>query len=102
MRTVILTFFALLAAAGVQAKTLVVYYSYTNNVERIVNELRSKIDADVLEIEPAQKGLDYAANNYAIGSEQIAAIRNKPDDAAAYPAIPRTSTSRAAQPPPRM
>lgn len=40
MRTVILTFFALLAAAGVQAKTLVVYYSYTNNVERVVDALR--------------------------------------------------------------
>ena len=87
MKTVISTLFALLVAAGVQAKTLVVYYSYTNNVERIVNELRTKIDADVLEIEPAQKGLDYAANNYAIGSEQIAAIRNNPDDAASYPAI---------------
>lgn len=87
MKTIISTLFALLVAAGVQAKTLVVYYSYTNNVERIVNELRTKIDADVLEIEPAQKGLDYAANNYAIGSEQIAAIRNNPDDAASYPAI---------------
>ena len=87
MRTAIITIFALLAAASVQARTLVVYYSYTNNVERIVNELRTKIDADVLEIEPAQKGLDYAANNYAIGSEQIAAIRNNPDDAASYPAI---------------
>lgn len=87
MKTVISTLFALLVAAGLQAKTLVVYYSYTNNVERIVNELRTKIDADVLEIEPAQKGLDYAANNYAIGSEQIAAIRNNPDDAASYPAI---------------
>lgn len=87
MRTAIITIFALLAAASVQAKTLVVYYSYTNNVERIVEALRTKIDADILEIEPAQKGLDYAANNYAIGSEQIAAIRNNPDDAASYPAI---------------
>ena len=38
-------------------------------------------------MEPAQKGLDYEANNYAIGSEQIAAIRANPDDAASYPAI---------------
>ena len=87
MRTVIFTIFALLAATGMQAKTLVVYYSYTNNIGRIVDELRKKIDADVLEIEPAQKGLDYAADNYAIGSAQIAAIRNNPDDESSYPAI---------------
>lgn len=87
MRTVIFIILAIITTASVKAKTLVVYYSYTNNVERIVNELRSKIDADVLEIEPAQKGLDYAANNYAIGSAQIAAIRNNPDDVASYPAI---------------
>lgn len=87
MRTIIITIFALLATVSVQAKTLVVYYSYTNNVERIVDALLTKIDADILEIEPAQKGLDYAADNYAIGSAQIAAIRNNPDDAASYPAI---------------
>lgn len=87
MRTVIFIILAMITAASVKAKTLVLYYSYTNNVERIVNELRSKIDADVLEIEPAQKGLDYAANNYAIGSAQIAAIRNNPDDMTSYPAI---------------
>ena len=87
MRTVIFIILAMITTASVKAKTLVVYYSYTNNVERIVNELRSKIDADVLEIEPAQKGLDYAANNYAIGSAQIAAIRNNPDDITSYPAI---------------
>lgn len=70
-----------------QAKTLVVYYSYTNNVNRIVTELTRKIEADVVRVEPAEKGLDYAANNYAIGSAQIAAIRNNPNDAASYPAI---------------
>ncbi|MDE6532986.1 MAG: hypothetical protein K2M27_05580 [Muribaculaceae bacterium] len=63
MRTIIFTIFALLAATGMQAKTLVVYYSYTNNIGRIVDELRTKIDADVLEIEPAQKGLDYNVIN---------------------------------------
>ena len=77
----------LLAATASNAKTLIVYYSYTNNVERVVNELRTQIDADVVEIQPAEKGLDYAANNYAIGSEQIAAIRSNPDDASSYPAI---------------
>ncbi len=69
------------------AKTLVVYYSYTNNVHNIVTALTGQIDADVVIIEPAEKGLDYAANNYAIGSAQIAAIRNNPDDPASYPAI---------------
>lgn len=71
-------------AAG---KTLVVYYSYTNNVHTIVSDLLTQIEADAVRIEPAEKGLDYAANNYAIGSAQIAAIRNNPDDASAYPAI---------------
>ena len=40
-----------------------------------------------MRVEPAEKGLYYAANNYAIGSAQISAIRNNPDDAASYPAI---------------
>ena len=70
-----------------QAKTLVVYYSYTNNVNRIVTELTRQIDADVIRVQPAEKGLDYAADNYAIGSAQIAAIRDNPDDASSYPAI---------------
>ena len=56
-------------------------------MERIVNELCTQIEADVIEVEPAEKGLDYAANNYAIGSAQIAAIRENPDDANSYPAI---------------
>lgn len=68
-------------------KTLIAYYSYTNNVKRIVTELRSQIDADVVEIEPAEKGLDYAANNYALGTALLNAIRNNPGDASSYPAI---------------
>ncbi len=88
MRKYILAIMTLIAmSATINARTLVVYYSYTNNVERIVNELKTQIDCDVAEIEPAEKGLDYAANNYAIGSAQIAAIRNNPDDASSYPAI---------------
>ncbi len=78
---------AVAMALAAQAKTLVVYYSYTNNVARIVGELTSQIEADVIRVEPAEKGLDYAADNYAIGSAQIAAIRNNPDDIASYPAI---------------
>ena len=76
-----------MAVFAVNAKTLVVYYSYTNNVNSVVTELTKQIDADVVRIEPAEKGLDYAANNYAIGSAQIAAIRNNPNDASSYPAI---------------
>lgn len=70
-----------------QAKTLVAYYSYTNNVERIVNALRQQITCDVVEIEPAEKGLDYAANNYALGTQLLNAIRNHPNEASSYPAI---------------
>lgn len=77
----------ILGTMAAEARTLIVYYSYTNNVERIVKELRTQIEADVVEIQPAEKGLDYAANNYAIGSAQISAIRNNPADASSYPAI---------------
>lgn len=87
MKKLIFTLMAVFSVLAVNAKTLVVYYSYTNNVERVVTELRNQIDADVIEIEPAEKGLDYAANNYAIGSALISAIRNNPDDASSYPAI---------------
>ena len=66
---------------------LVVYYSYTNNTHTIVTDLLTQIEADVVRIEPADKGLDYAANNYAIGSALIAAIRENPNDASSYPAI---------------
>ena len=69
------------------AKMLVAYYSYTNNVERIVAALSSQIEADVVEIEPAEKGLDYSANNYALGTELLTAIRDNPADASSYPEI---------------
>ena len=68
-------------------KTLIVYYSFTNNVHTIVSDLQTQIEADVVRVEPAGEGLDYAANNYAIGSALIQAIRNQPNDAASYPAI---------------
>ena len=68
-------------------KTLVVYYSFTGNCKTLAAVLAGYAGADVLEIQPAQEGLDYAANNYAIGSSLIAAIREKPNDPASYPAI---------------
>lgn len=91
----ILILVAVFSVIAVNAKTLIVYYSYTNNVERIVTELSKQIEADVVEIEPAEKGLDYAANNYAIGSALISAIRNNPEDASSYPAIDPVSVNLA-------
>ena len=64
-------------------KTLIVYYSFTNNVHTIVSDLQTQIEADVVRVEPAEEGLDYAA----IGSALIQAIRNNPNDAASYPEI---------------
>ena len=87
MKKLMMAMAILLAAFAVNAKTLVVYYSYTNNVNSIVDELTRQIEADIVRVEPAEKGLDYAANNYAIGSAQIAAIRSNPNDASSYPAI---------------
>lgn len=84
-----------LSAASLQAKTLIVYYSYTNNVHRIVTDLQTQIEADVLRVEPAEEGLDYAADNYALGSALIAAIRNDPDNPASYPAIKTTADNLA-------
>lgn len=93
MKKTILIFGLLLCAMISSAKTLIVYYSYTNNVEKIVTELRSQIEADVIEIEPAEKGLDYAANNYEIGSAQISAIRQNPTEASSYPGIDPVSVN---------
>lgn len=87
MKRILLSFAVIISAIALQAKTLVVYYSYTSNVHSIVTELTKQIDADVVRIEPAEKGLDYAANNYAIGSALISAIRSNPDDASSYPEI---------------
>ena len=69
------------------SKTLVVYYSYTGNCRAIVTSLTEQIEADVLEILPAEEGLKYDADNYKIGSALISAIREKPNDAASYPGI---------------
>ena len=68
-------------------KTLVVYYSYTGNCREIVNTLTSQIEADMLEIQPAEKGLKYEANNYALGTQLLNAIKANPNDASSYPAI---------------
>ena len=72
---------------AMSAKTLVAYYSYTGNCKDIATELVSQISADVLEIQPKEKGIKYEANNYAIGTELLDAINAAPDNAASYPEI---------------
>ena len=78
---------------GATAKNLVVYYSYTNNCREIVTTLTNQIQADVLEIQPAEKGLKYEANGYALGTQLLNAIKADPNDASSYPAIDPVSTS---------
>ena len=75
------------AAMQEAGKTLVVYYSYTNNCHEIVTSLTSQIQADVMRIEPADKTQKYEADNYAIGTALLNAIKDNPNDAASYPAI---------------
>ena len=75
------------------AKTLVVYYSYTGNCREIVTTLTSQMEADVLEIQPAEKGLKYEADNYALGKQLLNAIKANPNDASSYPAIDPVETS---------
>ena len=74
-------------------KTLIVYYSYTGNCREIVNSLTAQIEADVLEIQPAEKELQYEANNYALGTQLMNAIKTNPNDASSYPAIDPVSVS---------
>lgn len=74
-------------------KTLVVYYSYTGSCRDIVTTLTSQISADVVEIRPAEKGLHYEANGYALGTQLLNAIKANPNDAKSYPAIDPVTTS---------
>lgn len=90
MKKLISALVAIFTITSIQAKTLIVYYSYTNNVHRIVSDLKTQIDADIIRIEPAEEGLDYAANNYALGSALIDAIRKAPNNPESYPDIKTT------------
>ena len=78
-------------------KTLVVYYSYTNNCHEIVTSLTSQIQADVMRIEPADKTQKYEANNYAIGTALLNAIKAAPNEAASYPTIDPVSVTDLSQ-----
>ncbi len=82
-----------LLSTSAASKTLVVYYSYTNYCREIVATLTSQIQADVLEIQPAEKGLKYDANGYALGTQLLNAIKGAPDKAGSYPAIDPVTTS---------
>ena len=75
------------ASADEAGKTLAVYYSYTGNSRQIVESLSAQIDVDVMEIVPAEKGLQYDANNYALGTQLLNAINAAPNDPDSYPAI---------------
>ena len=82
-----------LLSTSASSKTLVVYYSYTGNCLEIVTTLTSQIEADVLEILPADKGLKYEANNYALGTQLLNAIKANPNDAGSYPDIDPVATA---------
>lgn len=86
-RLLLLAFLFIGICCGVSAKKLVAYYSFTNNVRTIVNELATQKDVDVVEIQPAEEGLDYAANNYELGTQLLNAIKAAPNDASSYPEI---------------
>ena len=76
-----------------KGKTLIVYYSYTGNCSAIVNTMTKQLEADVLEVQPAEKGLKYEANNYALGTQLLNAIKANPNDGSSYPAIDPVQTS---------
>jgi len=70
------------------AKTLIAYYSFRGHSRTIATEISIQLtDADVIEIQPSEEGLDYEANNYALGHSLITAINNNPGNASSYPAI---------------
>ena len=68
----------MMLSMNVSAKTLVVYYSYTGNCQEIVESLTAQTEADVMRIEPKDKTQKYEANNYAIGTQLLNAIRRIP------------------------
>lgn len=71
--------------SGITGKTLIVYYSFTNNSHVIATELRKQTGADMFRVEPADENVDY--NDYSIGLPMMNLIKAHPDDPASYPAI---------------
>ena len=80
---------------GKALKTLIIYYSYTGNCQQIVESLTAQVKADVVRIQPADKTQKYEANNYAIGTELLTAIKDNPTSADSYPAIDPVTTNLA-------
>ena len=80
---------------GKALKTLVIYYSYTGNCQQIVESLTAQVKADVVRIQPADKTQKYEANNYAIGTALLNAIKDNPTSADSYPAIDPVTTNLA-------
>lgn len=84
----IIAFISLLAGMGtISAQTLVIYYSFSGHCREITTSLTQQITADVLEIEPAEEGIDYAADSYNVGKALLTPIREHPDSANSYPTI---------------
>ena len=71
--------------AGLTGKTLIVYYSFTNNSHVIAAELQKQTGADMLRVEPADENVNY--NDYSIGLPMMNLIKAYPNDPASYPAI---------------
>ena len=63
MKKLIMALAVAYSVMAANAKTLVVYYSFTNNVHTIVSDLQTQIDVDAIRIEPAEEGLDYLCNS---------------------------------------
>ena len=53
MKKFVLTLAVVLTAITINAKTLIVYYSFTNNVHTIATDLQSQTGADMVRIEPS-------------------------------------------------
>lgn len=91
MKRTLLVALLVLSSAMLSAKTLVLYYSYTNHVKELVDELSSMVSVDVVRIEPTDKSGGYELNNYAKGTQLLNAINAAPDDINSYPGIEPTN-----------
>lgn len=70
-----------------EAKTLMIFYSFSGNIEKVAEAVKAETGADLVKVEPLQKGLNYAANNYSLGSDLVDRIRRNPNDPNSYPPI---------------
>ena len=75
------------AVSYAEGKTLMIFYSFSGNIEKIAETVKAETGADLVKVEPLQEGLNYAANNYSLGSDLIDRIRRNPNDSKSYPPI---------------